>query len=107
MRIDTRSQRELIAALQLESLFESERFANITNGDAAKSHKTADKPDHTQQLLALLKTLGIGAEGSVGSSIMRSDDAIAHAMASIIEWMKYFPEDCVKTIVKDGWHWLV
>ena len=107
MLIDTRSQRELIAALHLEPLFESEHFAGMTDGGAAKSHTMEGKPDPTQELLALLQTLGIGAEDSAGSSIMRSDDAIAQAMANIIEWMKYLPEDCVKTIVKDGWHWSI
>jgi hypothetical protein len=107
MLIDTRSQRELIAALHLEPLFESEQFAELTNGEAATSHAVADKPDHAQELLALLQILGIGAEDSAGSSIMRDDDAIAHATANIIQWMKYLPEDCVKTIVKDGWHWSI
>jgi hypothetical protein len=106
MLIDTRSQRELIAALQLEPLFESEAFTDMTDGDAAKRHTMHGTPDPTQELLALLQTLGVGAEDSAGS-VRRSDDATAQAMANIIEWMKYLPEYCVKTMVKDGWHWSV
>lgn len=106
MLIDTRSQRELIAALHLEPLFESEQFADMTNGDAAKNLTMANKPDHTQQLLALLQTLGIGAADSAGP-VRRSDNDSAQALANIIEWMKYLPEDCVKTMVKDGWHWSI
>jgi hypothetical protein len=104
MLIDTRWQRELIAALHLEPLFESEHLPGVTNGDAAKRHAMAGDPDHTHQLLALLQTLGVGAGDSAGS-IIRSDDATAHAVANIVEWMRYLPEDCVKAMVKDCWHW--
>ena len=106
MLIDTRLQRELIAALHLEPLFESGHFAGITDGDAPKRHTMGGTPDPARELLALLQTLGIGAEDSAGS-IRRSDDATEQAMANIIEWMKYLPEDCVKTMVKDGWHWSI
>jgi hypothetical protein len=31
--------------------------------------------------------------------------AAARAVANIRQWMMYLPEDCVRTMVHDGWHW--
>jgi hypothetical protein len=48
--------------------------------------------------------LGIGADVAE-ASIRRSDAAIARAAVNIAEWMAYLPEDCVKVMIRDGWHW--
>lgn len=43
----------------------------------------------------------------IEASIRRNDAMIARAAASIAEWLTYLPEDCVKAMVNDGWHWSV
>jgi hypothetical protein len=48
--------------------------------------------------------LGVGSD-VVEASIKRNAATIARAAATIAEWMTYLPEDCVKAMVRDGWHW--
>lgn len=104
MLIGTRWQRELIAALHLEPLFKSAHLDSVTSGDAMNHHSGEREAGHSSQLLALLQRLGVGAD-VVEGSIHRSDAATARAAANIAEWMTYLPEDCVKAMVNDGWHW--
>jgi hypothetical protein len=43
----------------------------------------------------------------VEASIRRNDATISRAAEIIADWMTYLPEDCVKAMVNDGWHWSV
>jgi hypothetical protein len=111
MLIDARWQRHLIATLHLQPLFESGHLDGVAgNGRGAMNaypamHRArARDVDDIHRLLALLKRLGIGAD-VVEASIKRNDATIARAAAIIAEWMTYLPEDCVKAMVSDGWHW--
>jgi hypothetical protein len=56
------------------------------------------------RLVALLKGLGVGSDVTE-ASIKRNGATVARAAAIIADWMTYLPEDCVKAIVSDGWHW--
>jgi hypothetical protein len=60
--------------------------------------------DNSRRLSALLRHLGVSAD-IIEASVRRNDAMIAHAAAIIAEWMTYLPEDCVKAMVNDGWHW--
>jgi hypothetical protein len=110
MLIDARWQRHLIATLNLEPLFKSEHLDCMAgNRGAANGHPVMHRPkerdvDDSHRLLALLKGLGVGAD-VVEASIKRNDATIARAATIIAEWMTYLPEDCVKAMVSDGWHW--
>ena len=55
---------------------------------------------------ALLRHLGMSAD-MVEASIRRNDATISRAAEIIADWMTYLPEDCVKAMVNDGWHWSV
>jgi hypothetical protein len=56
------------------------------------------------RLVALLRGLGVGSD-VVEASIRRNDAIVARAAEIIAEWTTYLPEDCVKAMVSDGWHW--
>ena len=62
--------------------------------------------DNSPRLAALLRRLGMSAD-IVEASVRRTDATITRAAATIAEWMTYLPEDCVKAMVNDGWHWSV
>jgi hypothetical protein len=34
-----------------------------------------------------------------------ADPASAHAAANIAGWRHYLPEDCIGSMIRDGWHW--
>jgi hypothetical protein len=112
MLIDARWQRHLIAALQLEPLFKSEHLdGGAGNGPrAAKWHpkmppsREREVDDSHHRLLPLLKNLGVGPD-VVEASLKRNEATTARAAAIIAEWMTYLPEDCVRAMVSDGWHW--
>ncbi len=110
MLIDARWQRHLIATLNLQPLFESEHLDCMAgNRSAANGHRVMHRPrecdvDDSHRLLALLKGLGVGAD-VIEASIKCNDATIARAATIIAEWMTYLPEDCVKAMVSDGWHW--
>lgn len=111
MLIDARWQRHLIATLQLEVLFKSEHLdgAAGTGRASANGHTVAHHPREREvggstRLVGLRKGLGVGSD-VVEASIKRNDATIARAAAIIAEWMTYLPEDCVKAMVSDGWHW--
>jgi hypothetical protein len=113
MLIDARWQRHLVAALHLEPLFKwghQERVAASERRDmnafpAMHRSKEHDMED-SRRLSALLRHLDISAE-IVEASIRRNDATIARAAAIIADWNTYLPEDCVKAMVNDGWHWSV
>jgi hypothetical protein len=111
MLIDARWQRHLIATLQLEPLFKSEHLdGGAGNGPRAanwhpKMHRSREREvDDRHRLLALLKGLAVGSD-VVEASIKRSEATTVRAAAIIAEWMTYLPEDCVRAMVSDGWHW--
>ena len=108
-QIDERWQRHHIARLHLEPLFKSEHVDGVGGRDVTHGHPLMHRPsesevDNSAQLIALLKGLGVGAD-VVEASIKRNDASITRAAAIIAEWMTYLPEDCVKAMVNDGWHW--
>jgi hypothetical protein len=111
MLIDARWQRHLIATLQLEPPFKSEHLdGGAGNGPRAanwhpKMHRSRErKVDDSHRLLALLKGLAVGSD-VVEASIKRNEATTARAAAIIAEWVTYLPEDCVRAMVSDGWHW--
>jgi hypothetical protein len=103
MLIDARWHRHLVAALHWEPLLKW----GHTEGVAGNRHRSKEHDvDDNRRLSALLKHLGMSAD-IVEASVGRNDATIAHAAAIIAEWMTYLPEDCVKAMVNDGWHWSV
>jgi len=94
-----RWQRHLIVRPHLEPPFKSESL-----GGEALHLSIEREVDSSARLVVLLKGLGIGADVAQ-ASIKRSDAAITRAAVNIAEWMAYLPEDCVKAMVRDGWHW--
>ena len=113
MLIDARWQQHLVATLHLEPLFKwrhKEGVANngrsVMNAYPAMHRSKEHNIDDSGRLSALLKHLGMSAD-IVEASIRRNDATIARAAEIIAEWMTYLPEDCVKAMVYDGWHWSV
>ena len=76
------------------------------NAYPAMYHSKEHEVDSSHRLSALLRHLGMSAD-IVEASIRRNNATIAHAAEIIAEWMTYLPEDCVKAMVNDGWHWSV
>jgi len=111
MLIDARWQRHLIATLQLETLFESQNLHAVAgNGRcAARAHPVMHRSgerevDESHRLVSLLRGLRVGPD-VVTASLKRNDATTERAATIIVEWMSYLPEDCVRAMVGDGWHW--
>jgi len=111
MLIDVRWRQHLIATLHLGPPHESEHLDGVVGSDRGRSngHTVTRRPregevDDSTRLVALLERLGVGSD-VVAASIKCKGAAIARAAGIIAEWMTYLPEDCVKAMVRDGWHW--
>jgi len=110
---DARWQRHLVAALHLEPLLKwghKERVAGNTRREMNESPAMYRSKEHdvdsSHRLSALLKHLGM-SDDIVEASVRHDDPTISRAAEIIAEWMTYLPEDCVKAMVNDGWHWSV
>jgi hypothetical protein len=68
--------------------------------DRSRTHA----PDPAVKLSTLLQSLGFGADAATGC-FGQNNAATARATAQIADWMTYLPENCVKAMVSDGWHW--
>jgi hypothetical protein len=111
MLIDARWQQHLIATLQLETLFESQHLPGMAaNGRRAvrahpEMHGSGEREvDDSHRLVSLLRGLRVGPD-VVKASLKRNDATTARAATIIAQWMSYLPEDCVRAMVGDGWHW--
>jgi hypothetical protein len=111
MLIDARWQQHLIATLHLGPPDKSEHLDGVVGSDRGRSndHTIMRRPtecnvDDSTRLVALLEGLGVGSD-VVGASIKRNGADVARAAAIIAEWMTYLPENCVKAMVRDSWHW--
>jgi len=61
-------------------------------------------PNRTKKLSTLLQSLGFGAHTASGC-FGQDGTATVRAAAHIADWMTYLPENCVRAMVSDGWHW--
>jgi|SRR5450631_3431599 hypothetical protein len=113
MLIDARWHRHLVAALHWEPLLKWGHTEGVAGNRRSAMiaypaiHRSKEHDiDNSHRLAALLRHLGMSAD-IVKASVRRNDATIAHAAAIIAEWMTYLPEDCVKAMINDGWHWSV
>jgi hypothetical protein len=102
---------ELIAELHVEPLFNTPpagmnakaRSVQWADPAIARSKKTA--VNSSQELAALLQHVGVRADSPATQCYAHVDGATARAVATISEWITYLPENCVRAMVGDGWHW--
>jgi hypothetical protein len=123
MTTDAQSQGEQIAALHLESLFNSDHLGS--SGDDSNRARYAEPAIHSpnehdavqlRHRLAFIKRLAISARGLSLKTDVTKAAAIektaaieksgtpTRASANIAAWKAYLPEDCVAAMIKDGWH---
>ena len=100
---------ELFAAPRADSLFKAcaEALGARTNAyrvNVARQSKN-DAAAHDCHLDALLDRLGLAANPVAVECFGHVDGATEHAIANIMGWMAYLPQDCVSSMVRDGWHW--
>ena len=81
---------DLIAKLHLESLFS----AHLSPAARRMSHGKS----RSSQLGLSTSTVTVGR-------LAQTSSRAARAAAKIADWMTYLPEDCVKIMVIDGWHY--
>ena len=105
-----RSWTGLITELRLVPVFRA-HFAGtgagdrMSIGDLATGHSRTSAVESARELASLLRQLGVRADSPALLCFAHVDGATARAVDSIVDWMNYLPEDCVKAMVSDGWHW--
>jgi hypothetical protein len=110
-RMPHRSMMDLIADLHLEPLFMTHlasintRGRHVPRGDPAIRHSKKTAINSAKELAALLQHLGVRADSPAMQCYAHVDGATARAVETIAEWMIYLPENCVRAMVSDGWHW--
>lgn len=106
-----RSMMELIAEGHLEPLFPGHLAGMramrrpIAGRDAAVGRTGKSSIGSIQELAMLLRHLGVREDSAALECFAHVDGATARAVESIVDWMSYLPENCIKAMVCDGWHW--
>ena len=100
---------DLIADLHLEPLFNTHVAGmngrrRVFPAKPAQYSRTSPV-ESIQELSALLQHLGLRADTPATQCFAHVDGATARATKNIADWLGYLPEDCVKAMVSDGWHW--
>src|ERR1700684_1035288 len=105
-----RSWTGLIAELHLEPLFKTHfagtgEVGRASIADPATGHSRTSAVDSARELASLLRQLGVRADAPALRCFVHVDGATTRAVEAIVDWMNYLPEDCVRSMVRDGWHW--
>jgi hypothetical protein len=105
-----RSRINLTAQLRLEPLFrahfDATRVENRVPSDGpAPRHSKTSAVDSAQEFVLLLRLLDVPADTAALRCYAHVDGAIARAVETIVDWMGYLPRNCVRSMVRDGWHW--
>jgi hypothetical protein len=118
MFTNTRTQGDRVAALHLESLFDSSRSGSDKNNRAtfaapAIRRSTEYDSPPLRHRLAFIKRLADSAQGlsmsiktdvAKAASIGNDGTDASRAAANVAAWRAYLPEDCVIAMIRDGWH---
>ena len=96
-------QMNLIAAFDTESFFKTSHPGMHTNRRSWLAGRNAATNAPELRLRSLIQLLGLAQQPAAPSRIASPD--IARAAANIEAWMTYLPKNCVRTMVRDGWHW--
>jgi hypothetical protein len=119
MITDARPRGDLVAALHLESLFNSghlgslgERRNPVTCAEPAIHHPNVHDAVQIRRRSALVERLAVRAQRltiktgiATAGSIEKSGNPTLRAAENVAAWRAYLPEDCVIAMIKDGWHW--
>jgi hypothetical protein len=105
-----RSWMNLTAQLHLEPLFQAHFDTSRAEGrasvdDPAPPHCKPPAVDSAQELVLLLRLLDVSTDSAALRCYAHVEGAIAGAVNTIVAWMSYLPKNCVKAMVRDGWHW--
>jgi hypothetical protein len=61
--------------------------------------------DGSIALFELLQQLDIRPSVAATECYAHVKGATARAAQNIAEWVSYLPADCVRAMIRDGWHW--
>jgi len=111
---NTTNSRGSLSMFRLDVLFrplhwlsDSLPASNLTRHPqaAAKPAAKPAAPDAHTKIAGLCAELGFAAGDPACIGIDRSGARTARAAANINDWLTYLPRDCVRAMVRDGWHW--
>jgi hypothetical protein len=105
-----RSWTNLAGQLRLEPLFKAHfgrarADGRVFSDDSSRRYSKISLVDSVQELALLLRLLDVPADSAAVRCYAHVDGATARAVDTIIDWMNYLPRNCVKAMVRDGWHW--
>src|ERR1700677_3516455 len=105
-----RSWMNLTAQLRLEPLFKAHfdgtrEEDRLSGDDPIHPHSKTPAIDSSRELALLLRLLEMPAESAALRCHAHIHGATAQAVNTIVDWMSYLPRNCVKSMVRDGWHW--
>jgi hypothetical protein len=42
---------------------------------------------------------------ALNGSVLRNDPGLARAAINVARWQTYLPQDCISSMMSEGWHW--
>jgi hypothetical protein len=111
MITDAQSQVDLIAALHLEGLFKmghlervGDKSGQVTKAEAVTPYTKEHDSAHLLDRLAFVQSVAVSAHGLSIKMDRAEAAAISRAAENVAVWRTYLSEDCVATMINDGWH---
>ncbi len=109
---DTMNSRGPRSLSRIDALFRSVHWLSAGRSALHVQHQSqvaaspaVPAPELRAQNAALFESLGFSCEDPACAGIGRPGARADQATARISDWLSYLPRDCVKAMVKDGWHW--
>jgi hypothetical protein len=95
-------QMNLIAAFDTEAFFKTSHSGTRAPRRSWLAAPSAVTNGPEIRLRGLIQLLGIAHQPATPRG---ASSDIGRAAANIETWMTYLPKNCVRTMVRDGWHW--
>jgi hypothetical protein len=111
MTNEAQRRQALIDVLNWEPLFGTPRIRTEEARQGAPISRTLDSRSERPNMVRTNQRPGFRHDSlantsvAMNGSVKRNDAAMARAATIIAQWKTYLPEDCVKAMMADGWHW--
>jgi hypothetical protein len=106
---DAQSQPALIKSLNWEPIFNSppdvaEGRQDLTIDHSLDGHAQSHPAVYVRKPMDFVR--GASATSvAMNGSVKLNGDRMARAAENVARWKMYLPEECVRAMMKAGWHW--
>jgi hypothetical protein len=109
----TTDPRDARSLANLDAVFRSVHWLSADRRSAPEARNqspvavlpAAPQADARAAIASICADLGFAPGDPACVGLGTSNARTARAAANISDWLTYLPRDCVRAMVKEGWHW--